>query len=145
MPTRSSYDYAYLRVVPRVQMGEFMNIGVILYCRTARFLGLRLVYDDARLADFVAPLPFAAVQEQLQMVEATGRGEGPIGTLGQAEIFHWLVAPHSTVIQASAVHTGISDDPAAALEALAAELERIQARSLAPTASLPAESAVSST
>ena len=125
MRTRDSFDYAYLRVVPRVQMGEFLNVGVILYCRTQRYLGLRLVYDPARLTQFVAPLRAEAVMEQLGMIEPIGRGEGPIGVLGQAEIFHWLVAPHSTVIQASDVHSGLCDDPDAALAALARDLQRM--------------------
>jgi hypothetical protein len=124
MPTRSSYDYAYLRVVPRVQTGEFLNVGVILYCRTLRYLGLRLVYMPQQLAAFVAPLSLHAVQEQLAIIEAIGRGEGPIGALGQAEIFHWLVAPHSTVMQASPVHSGLCTDPEVTLGALAEGLRR---------------------
>ncbi len=108
--------------VPRVQMGEFLNVGVILFCRTKRFLGLRLVYDPVRLAEFVKPLSVAAVEEQLSIMDAIGRGAGPVGALGQAEIFRWLTAPHSTVIQASDTHAGLCDDPEAALEALAAQL-----------------------
>ena len=122
MRTRVSYDYAYLRVVPRVQMGEFLNVGVILFCPTQRFLGLRLVYDPARLAEFVKPLSGAAVEEQLCIMEAIAQGAGPVGALGQAEVFRWLAAPHSTVIQASDTHSGLCGDPEAALEALASQL-----------------------
>ncbi len=125
MRTRDSYEYAYLRVVPRVQMGEFMNVGVIVFCRTQRYLGLRVVYDVARLAAFVAPLRLDAVEAQLHMVQAIAQGAGPIGALEQAEVFRWLVAPHSTVMQASPVHTGLCEAPELALDALAAALQRI--------------------
>ena len=127
MPTPSStspatYDYAYLRVVPRVEVEEFLNAGVILFCREKRFLGARIVFDAQRAAGFAPRLDVELAQEQLDLITRICAGEGPIGQLGQAEVFHWVVAPHSTVIQASPVHSGLCSDPLAVLEKLAATL-----------------------
>jgi len=118
-----SYDYAYIRVVPRVERGEFMNAGVILFCRPQRFLGARLALDYARLAVFAPTLDPALVMAQLELIPRICRGEGPIGALALAERFHWLVAPHSTVIQASEVHTGLCHDSQAALDGLLTKLQ----------------------
>lgn len=117
-----SYDYAYIRVVPRVERCEFMNAGVILFCRPKRFLDARIVLDLTRLAIFAPGLDPATVTAQLDLIPRICRGEGPIGALELAERFHWLVAPHSTVIQSSAVHTGLCHDPGAALDTLLAGL-----------------------
>jgi len=115
----ATYDYAVLRIVPRVERGEFLNAGVILFCRTKRFLAVRTALDPARLAA-LAPADFAIddAEEALATIPAICAGEGPIGALSQAERFHWIVAPHSTIIQASPVHCGRCTDPAAALEHL---------------------------
>ncbi|MCX6044044.1 MAG: DUF3037 domain-containing protein [Chloroflexi bacterium] len=118
MPTFSTYEYAYVRVVPRVERGEFLNVGVILFCRTRRFLMTRIKLDAERLQGLAPALDIAVVQEQLALLPRICAGEGPIGQLGQAEAFHWLVAPHSTVIQTSPVHAGMCDDPAQTLEHL---------------------------
>ena len=107
-----SYDYVYIRVVPRVERGAFINAGMILFCRPKRFL-----------AAFAPKLDPAIVAAQLDLIPRICRGEGPIGALALAERFHWLVAPHSTVIQSSAVHTGLCHDPAAVLETLLASLQ----------------------
>ena len=121
----ATYDYAILRVVPRVERGEFLNGGVILFCRTKRFLAAAVELDRARLAA-LAPPGFAIddAEEVLATIPAICAGEGPIGALPQAERFHWIVAPHSTIIQASPVHCGRCIDPAAALEHLLAMLVR---------------------
>ena len=118
MPATSSFDYAVVRVTPRVERGEFINVGVILFCRTARYLGALVELDVARLRALAPEIDVEIVQEQLALIPRLCAGEGPVGELGQAEAFHWLVAPHSTVIQCSPVHSGVTDDPAAALEHL---------------------------
>ena len=118
MPAHSSYDYAIVRVVPRVERGEFLNVGVILYCRTRRFLGARFALDRARLAALAPDLDADEVERHLDAlaaVAAGGKAGGPIGALEQPQRFHWLVAPRSTVIQVSPVHCGLCTDPAAAL------------------------------
>lgn len=118
MPTFSTYEYAYVRVVPRVERGEFLNVGVIFFCRTRRFLMTRIKLDVQRLQGLAPGLDILVVQEQLALLPRICAGEGPIGQLGQAEAFHWLVAPHSTVIQTSPVHAGMCEDPALTLERL---------------------------
>ncbi|MFN8490052.1 MAG: DUF3037 domain-containing protein [Caldilineaceae bacterium] len=114
----STYEYAYIRVVPRVEQGEFLNAGVILFCRTRRFLAAHVHLDTEKLAQLAPYLDPATVQAHLDLFPRICTGEGPIGQLGQAEAFHWLVAPHSTVIQTSPVHAGLCADPAATLENL---------------------------
>lgn len=117
----SSYEYAFVRVTPRVERGEFINAGVILFCRTQRYLAAYIRLDEARLAALAPMLDRAAVHQHLALIPRICNGEGPIGRLGQAEAFHWLVHPHSTVIQTSVVHAGLCHDPATALAQLAAQ------------------------
>ncbi len=124
---RSQYQYAIVRVVPRVDRGECLNVGVVLLCRPHRFIGARTALDPARLAAFAPDLAPALVQPHLDAIEAIARGDetaGPIARLGIAERFHWLVAPASTIIQPSAVHTGLTDDPAGELDRLVETLVR---------------------
>lgn len=117
--TSASYDYAVLRVLPRVERGECINAGVILFCRTKRFLAARMELDRARLAALAPPgFDVDKVEAALATIPAICAGEGPIGALPQADRFHWIVSPHSTVVQASPVHCGRCTDPAAALEHL---------------------------
>ena len=121
MPASNSvdtYDYAYIRIVPRVEREEFINAGVILYCRSRRFLAAAIRLDGERLRLLYPQLDLAAVGEQLALIVRICQGEGPVGKLGQAEAFHWLVAPHSTVIQSSSVHCGLCQNPQVALEHL---------------------------
>jgi hypothetical protein len=116
-----TYDYAIIRVVPRVERGEMINVGVILSCPDVSFLEARIELDDARLLAFDASLDMDAVRAHLDSIPVTCRGgadAGPIGALPQRARFHWLVAPRSTIIQMSPVHTGRTDDPSAALERL---------------------------
>jgi len=117
-----SYDYAYVRLVPRVDTGEFINVGVVLYCRTRRYLGALITCTSAQLTAATPHLDPSAVMQHLELIPAMCNGEGPIGALDQAEVFHWLVAPHSTVIQSSEVHSGLCADPAEQLERLAKRL-----------------------
>jgi hypothetical protein len=117
----SSYDYALIRVVPSVERGECLNVGVLLFCRTQRFLGVRIHLDQARLLALSPDLDLATVQQELddivQICEGGPQAE-PLGQMSQSERFHWLVSPSSTVIQTSPVHTGLSSNPEAALEQL---------------------------
>lgn len=118
MPAKSTYDYALIRVVPRVELGEFINVGVVLYCRTARFLAVRIAMDEERVSAFAPHLNVDELRKHLSLLTELCDGVGPIGELGQADTFHWIVAPHSTVIQASPVHTGLCTNPAEALDQL---------------------------
>jgi hypothetical protein len=119
--TPSSYDYAIVRVVPRVEREEFINAGVILSCPALDFLGARIELDESRLLALDAAVDLDAVRENLAsipLVCAGGPSAGPIGQLKPRERFHWLVAPRSTIIQTSPVHSGRCQDPAAALDHL---------------------------
>jgi hypothetical protein len=121
------FQYAVVRVVPRVERGEFLNAGVILLCRPRRFLGARTALDRARLRAIAPDADHAAIGEHLLAIERIAAGDpagGPIASLGQGERFHWLVAPSSTVIQVSEVHTGLCDDPARELDRLMERLVR---------------------
>ena len=122
---RSVFQYAIVRVVPRVERGECLNVGVVLLCRPRRFLGARIHLDEPRLAAFAPSLDPEAIRPHLEAIERVAAGDptaGPIAALPKQERFHWLVAPASTIIQASEVHTGFCEDPAAELEHLVATL-----------------------
>jgi Protein of unknown function (DUF3037) len=115
------FQYAVVRVVPRVERGESLNAGVILLCRPKRFLAARVGLDVARLLALDPDADPATIETHLAGIERIAAGDpsaGPIAVLGQGERFHWLVAPSSTVIQPSEVHTGICDDPAEELDHL---------------------------
>jgi hypothetical protein len=121
-PARAKpFAYALLRVVPRVDRGERLNVGVILYSRQHDFLDLRAHLDAARLAALDPELDPAPVRWRLEALRSVVCGEpagGALAELPPSERFGWLVAPSSTIIQASEVHTGLTDDPAATLERL---------------------------
>jgi hypothetical protein len=139
VPAESTYDYAIIRVVPRVERGELINVGVILSCPDASFLDARIELDAGRLLAFDPTLDVEALRANLAIIPVICRGgaeAGPIGALPQRGRFHWLVAPRSTIIQMSPVHTGRTDDPAAALEHL---MDRMVRRtSAAPPPPAPA-------
>jgi hypothetical protein len=122
---RSPFSYAILRVVPRIERGERFNAGVVVFCRQLGFLGAKVALDEQRLA---ALAPAARADEVLAHLEALVNvaagepGAGAIAELPPSERFGWLVAPSSTIIQPSEVHTGLTDDPVATLEALFREL-----------------------
>ncbi len=125
MPAHSSFDYAIIRVTPEVERGECVNVGVVLICRQRRYLGMRLALDEARLLALWPLLDVEAVRRQLDGMRRVCEGErdaGPIARLSQAERFHWLVAPSSTIIQPSPVHSGLCDDPADVLDELMTRL-----------------------
>jgi hypothetical protein len=124
-PVREEFQYALWRVVPRVERGECFNAGVVLFCRRARFLAARVALDRDRLAALAPGVAPEAIERQLRTLERIAAGEpdaGPVAALPQSERFHWLVAPSSTVVQPSPVHTGLCDDAAAELEHLFATL-----------------------
>ncbi len=114
----STYDYALVRVVPRVERGEFVNVGVVLFCRTERFLAARVAVNRERLQALAPDLDLDLVTAHLETILHICDGAGPIGQLPRAERFHWLVSPRSTIIQISPVHSGLCDDPVVVLERL---------------------------
>ena len=121
MPALNSYDYAIVRVVPCVERGEYINAGVILFCRTRRFLDALIYLDIPRLTTLYPAVDLDMVQRHLDIIPLVCAGSadaGPIGQLSQSERFHWLVSPRSTIIQTSPAHSGLSTDPAATLEHL---------------------------
>jgi hypothetical protein len=121
VPGRVPFDYAVVRVVPRVEREEFINVGVIVHAPTRGFLGCALHLDRDRLAAFARGLDPALLVRHLEALRGVCDGDpaaGPIAGFPLAERFHWLVAPRSSVIQTSAVHGGVCDDPAGALHDL---------------------------
>ena len=109
MQDHCSYDYAVVRVVPRVDREEFVNVGVIVSCAARNYLEARIEIDEARLLAVDGTLDLEAVRMHLASIPiicAGGANAGPIGRLSQRERFHWLVAPRSTIIQTSRVHSG---------------------------------------
>lgn len=118
---RSPYQYAIVRVVPRVERGEFLNAGIVLMCRSRAYIGAATMLDADRFRALAPDAEVGAIRAHLGAIERVARGDsdgGPIAAMSLAERFHWLVAPASTMIQASPVHAGLTDDPAAELERL---------------------------
>jgi hypothetical protein len=125
VPGRIAFEYAVIRVVPRVDREEFVNAGVILHAPAAAFLGCSLALDTARLRALHPDVDLPAVEQHLGALRAVCAGDpaaGPIAGLSASERFHWLVAPRSTIIQCSPVHPGVCDDPAEALAHLLAAM-----------------------
>jgi len=115
------YDYAVFRVVPRVEREEFVNVGVIVSCPARNFLEARVELDEQRLTALDSTLDVESIRAHLATIPAIcagGEQAGPIGQLSKRERFHWLVAPRSTTIQTSPVHTGWCEDPNEVLEHL---------------------------
>lgn len=128
MHDHCSYDYAIVRVVPRVERQEFVNIGVIVSCPAKNFLAARIELDEARLQAFDPTLDIDAIRRHansIVLICAGGPDAGPIGKLTQRERFHWLVAPRSTIIQMSPAHSGQCDEPDKVLEHLLGKMVRI--------------------
>ena len=116
-----AYDFAVLRVVPRVHLGAFVNVGVVVHARTAEFLALRAVTDEGLLRAHVPGVDAELLARYLRSCEAICAGDvtaGPMALAPPSERFHWLTAPRSDVLQSSPVHEGISDDPRRALDRL---------------------------
>ena len=121
MHAHSSYDYAVVRVVPRVERQEFVNVGVIVWCKDADFLEARMELEEQRLRTLDPAVDIEAVRKHLASIGIICRGgaeAGPIGKLSKRERFDWLVAPRSTIIQTSSVHTGRCTDLTATLDRL---------------------------
>jgi hypothetical protein len=120
-PDGSPFTYLILRVVPSVERGESLNVGVVLFCRQRDFLAARVALDPARLAMLAPSLDADEVAEHLAALIRVVEGDpgaGPIAALDQSERFGWLSAPSSTIVQPSEVHTGLCEDPAQTLDAL---------------------------
>jgi hypothetical protein len=118
---RSPFSYTILRVVPSVERGECLNVGVVLFCRQLRFLGARVAVDEARLRMLGEQVPVADLRAHLEALVRVAEGAadaGPIAGLDQSERFGWLAAPSSTIVQPSEVHTGLCEDPRATLDGL---------------------------
>lgn len=121
MPALSSFDYAIFRVVPRVERGELINAGVILFCLERDFLQARVGLDEARLRALWPEADAELIRRHLEAIPRICAGDpdaGPIARLSLRERFHWLVAPRSTMIQVSPVHSGLCAQPERALEEL---------------------------
>jgi hypothetical protein len=125
MLVRSSFDYAIIRVVPRVEREEFVNAGVIVFCLEQDFLAARVHLEETRLRALSPDADFVFLRQHLDAFPKVCAGDpeaGPIAKLSLRERFHWLAAPRSTVIQISAVHSGMCESPGFALEELFRQL-----------------------
>jgi len=128
MPALSSFDYAILRVVPRVERGELVNAGVILFCLEKDFLAARVEVNEPRLRALWPEIDLELVRQHLEAIPKICAGSpdaGPIARLSLRERFHWLVAPRSTMIQVSPVHAGLCDQPERALDELFCQTVRL--------------------
>lgn len=125
MPGQQLFEYAVIRIVPRVEREEFLNIGVVMYCRDLKYLAVRYDTGMARLKALATDEEIAEVTTYMQSFARICSGaadSGPIGKLPAAERFRWLTATRSTVVQASKVHPGLCTNPAAMLDKLFAEM-----------------------
>jgi Protein of unknown function (DUF3037) len=121
----SAFSYAILRVIPSVERGEGLNAGVVLFCRQLDFLAARIALDERRLSALAPDFSAEIVRPHLQAIVRVAAGDptaGPIAALPPSERFGWLVAPASTIIQPSPVHTGLCENPGRTLDELFAEL-----------------------
>ena len=121
MPEQNSFDYAIIRLVPHEERGEFINVGVILYCRALAFLDARIAFDPKKLLALDPDADVESVRRQLESIPQIckgGKDIGALASLSQGERFFWLVAPRNTIVQMSPMHTGICTDPVAALDHL---------------------------
>jgi len=127
MPTLAAYDYAVVRVVPRVEREEFLNVGVIVSCESTRLLEARIELDEARLLAFDPTVDLEMLRQHLAAIPRICAGDadaGPIASLPQRARFHWLTARRSTMVQTSPVHRGQCAEPAHALDHLLARMVR---------------------
>jgi Protein of unknown function (DUF3037) len=128
VPADYAYDYAIVRLTPRVERGETLNVGVIVSCPERDYLAARIEIDPSRIRAIDAGFDVETARAHLDAIPRICRGGAEAGALGDLPArarFHWLVAPRSTVIQVSPVHTGRTDDPEAALERLLETLVRV--------------------
>jgi len=128
VPALSSFDYAVIRVVPRVEREEFVNAGVLLFCLERDFLQARVEVNEPRLRALWPEADVELIRQHLDAIPKICAGSpdgGPIARLSLRERFHWLVAPRSTIIQVSAVHAGLCDSPERALDELFEQMVRV--------------------
>ena len=128
MHAADSYDYSVIRVVPRVERGEFVNAGVILSCESRQFLQARVEVDERRLRALDPGIDIEAVRRHLQAIVRICEGApdaGPIAQLPRRGRFHWLTATRSSIIQTSPVHMGRCSDPAMSIERLFERMVRV--------------------
>lgn len=124
MQEKHLFEYAVIRVVPRVEREEFLNVGVILYCKDKKFLQSKCYLDEERLTTFSKDIDVDGIREGLRAFGqiSAGKEGGPIGKLDNASRFRWLTATRSTMVQTSKVHPGFTSDPEKTLERLLGEL-----------------------
>ena len=125
MPENHLFEYAVIRVVPRVEREEFLNIGVVLYCAKQKFLQAKYQLDENRLLGFYGDIDIDELKQNLCAFERICKGEkdgGPIGALDIASRFRWLTATRSTVVQASKVHPGFCEDARQTLDKIFEQL-----------------------
>ena len=123
-PAPATFDYAILRVVPRVEREEFINAGVVVFCLEKRYLDARILLNFDRLKALWPEVDAELVREHLEAIPRICVGDaaaGPIAKLPQRERFHWLTSPRSTIIQPSPVHTGVCDSTEGVLDRLATQ------------------------
>ena len=121
MQGRYLFEYAIIRIVPRVEREEFLNVGIVLYCKERKFLKTKFGINKERLNALCAEVDCKEVEEHLQSFEKISAGEragGPIAVLDMASRFRWLTATRSTIIQTSKVHPGFCEDPNQTIEKL---------------------------
>jgi hypothetical protein len=125
MQDKQLFEYAVIRVVPRVERGEFLNVGVILFCKKLQFLETKFQINENRIKNFCPEIDIEILQEHLNTFEKICRGDkgsGPIGKLPLAERFRWLTATRSTIVQTSKTHPGFCKDPSETLAKLFEQL-----------------------
>jgi hypothetical protein len=122
--SRSPFEYALLRAVPRVERGEFVNIGVLLWCQSRDYLAASVHVDDRRLTALAPDCDPSSVRAAADAVVRACAGEGPAGATSRGQRFRWLTSPRSTVVQPGPVHAGLTEDPAADLARLVELLVR---------------------
>lgn len=125
MQDKHLFEYAIIRLVPKVEREEFLNVGVILYCKSSRFLKMTMTINPQRLLAFAPDLDLRVVEQNLQafaQICAGGKAGGPIGQQSIADRFRWITAMRSTILQTSRVHPGFCTDPQDTLERLHREL-----------------------
>ena len=144
MPVQCTYDYAIVRVVPRVERGEFVNAGVIVSCAEQGLLQAAIELDESRLIALDRNVDLAGIRAALAAIPlicAGGAAAGPLGRLSVRERFHWLVAPRSSSIQTSAVHTGRCVTPGLMLDQLLRKMVRPSAQQKSNQPAPPAQPA----
>ena len=125
MTARVPFEYALLRAIPRIDRGECVNVGVVLYCQARDFLGCASHVDPARLRALDPGVDVEAVRDAAEALRRTCRGEGPAGSTSLGQRFRWVTAPRSTVVHAGPVHSGLTTDPEAELDRLLSSLVHV--------------------